>query len=100
MEQLHEQSMQNRRGSEMVVRLVELRRAVRRGGAQGVVVHAGRRKNAEEDHAFFPKIRARYRNGPQTSRVSIKKSAADFCTRNLDFWGPFLYFSALGIDFF
>ena len=57
MREIAEQSRQRGRASEMVDRRGDLRRAVRRGGQQGDVVGAGKRKR--DDDTFEPNPRTR-----------------------------------------
>ena len=56
MQELGHQGMQGRRGREMVDRMGDLGRALRRGGEQGDVIGLGKRKRANE---FDPNPRRR-----------------------------------------
>jgi hypothetical protein len=62
MREVHEQGMQRRRGREMVDRMSDLGRAIRRGGARGDIVGPGKRKREEEE--FAPDPRRRVGAGP------------------------------------
>lgn len=73
MREVGQQGMQNRRRSEMVERVQEGRRAVRRGGAVGDVVSLGKRKLAQEGMpAFQPRQRTGERRaGPQMFSLTV-----------------------------
>ena len=71
MRELHEQKMQTKRKSEMVDRMNDGRRALRRGGQRGDVVGPGKRKREAE--AFAPNPRPRIGDrpvGPQQFRIA------------------------------
>jgi len=71
MRELGHQGMQKRRGREMVDRMGDLGRAVRRGGGQGDVVPLGKRKRDPEVFAPNPRQRIGDRiPGPQKFSIA------------------------------
>ena len=71
MREIHEQGMQRRRGREMVDRMGDLGRALRRGGARGDVVPLGKRKRDAEVFAPNPRQRIGDRPvGPQLFSIA------------------------------
>ncbi len=71
MREIHEQGMQRRRGREMVDRMGDLGRALRRRGARGDVVGPGKRKREEEQFAPEPRRRVGERPiGPQQFTIA------------------------------
>lgn len=71
MREVHEQGMHRRRAREMIDRMNDLGRAIRRGGAQGDVVAPGKRKRDFEE--FVPNPRRRIGDrppGPQTFSIA------------------------------
>ena len=70
MRELGHKGEQHRKGREMVGRMGDLGRAIRRGGAQGDVVGPGKRKNEE---VFAPNPRRRTGDrptGPQSFDIA------------------------------
>jgi hypothetical protein len=71
MRELHEQKMQTKRKSEMVDRMNDGRRALRRGGQRGDVVGPGKRKREAEVFAPNPRQRIGDRPaGPQQFTIA------------------------------
>ena len=71
MRELGHQGMQARRGREMVDRMGDLGRAIRRGGQRGDVVGPGKRKREEEEFAPVPRRREGLRPaGPQMFSIA------------------------------
>ena len=71
MRELGHQGTQRRRGREMVDRMGDLGRALRRGGAMGDVVALGKRKRDTEEFAPNPRQRVGDRPaGPQTFSIA------------------------------
>jgi hypothetical protein len=75
MQELGDQHIQRRRRREMVDRMGDLGRAIRRGGAPGDVVAPGKRKrDAFEAEIFAPNPRQRIGDrdpGPQRFSISL-----------------------------